>query len=203
MADPRKMVLYPMVYEQSFQVANVPGSTSASAPAEITVSGFRSGEVLSILMGVVKESSLLATVGSGGGNGWRQPFKFEEVGDVQTYFNGQIYYNSPGKLYKLQQLADDMGAPYWVQEIFSADADDGSGAVSTNANYQNYLIDMKFAQFPAKHDEGGHVQRGIRIDSNTVNIRFTTPDTDSYRVFLVYQYSATIKFQAGTAEWIL
>jgi hypothetical protein len=191
--NPGLIYSYPFVYQQSFQ-SDVTASDAVSRMT-VNLTGFRSGEVVSIVVGVVdKTNNIDAATG-------KNPLYFREITSVRLVYNGQIFFLSDdAKSWRLQTLQQQMAASYFNSDIVNA----GSTAITSNARV--FLLEMPFSQFFAQDSDGCMAQRGLEIGSNTIQLEFTIEGqaaSNVYRVHAMYNYNGVVKTQAGNADFLI
>jgi hypothetical protein len=181
---------FPLKYfpQQEVQINAGVGSTSASAPVSVNLTGFRAGEVRNILLWLTNTDD----VALNGSHYWNQ------ISNVQLTYNGEIYFKTASSASQIWNLVCDTkeaGANI-VQQ-------DGSGGFeSALATY----VDIPFAQVNVPYDKEIKLMHGKPILNAVVNLSFTTPSVlsagKSWTLHALYLYNSSLLCSRGSAEYI-
>jgi hypothetical protein len=180
---------FPLKYfpQQEVQINCGVGSTSASAPVSVNLTGFRAGEVRNILLWLTNSADTAAN----GSHYW------EQIKNVQLTYNGEIYFKTASSASQIWNLVCDTKEPG-----ANIDAQDGSGG------FENALatyVDIPFAQVNVPYDKEIKLVHGKPILNAVVNLSFTTPSVlsgDSWTLHAVYLYNSSLLCSRGSSEYI-
>jgi hypothetical protein len=182
---------YPLkaFYQNEIQVQ----LTNSAAEQNITLTGFRAGDVRSIFFWVEDKDKTAA----GNKFAWALPR------DIQLLYNGTVYMNFKGTS---SQIWDLMNTDVPSQVLNSEIVQSGSGVAATaftsNAIVSNW-IQLPFSQV-YEQLSGTHLMvRGKMIENAVVNVSLKMPgNTLGYVLHAVYAYNALLFCSAGSAEYV-
>ena len=180
---------FPLKYfpQQEVQINCGVGSTSASAPVSVNLTGFRAGEVQKILLWLTNNSDTAAN----GSHYW------EQIKNVQLTYNGEIFFKTASSASQIWNLVCDTKEPG-----ANIEQQDGSGGFeSVLATY----VDIPFAQVNVPYDKEIKLLHGKPILNAVVNLSFTTPSVlsgDSWTLHAVYLYNSSLLCSRGSSEYI-
>lgn len=192
--SPSAEFIQPFDYPQPL---NLPFTTSNNpvAPVLSTLVGFRNGNVVGIQFAVLKNSSLLP-----GGGAAINVFDYEIMGDIILTFNGSVIWRSDGRLADAMSLMMSQTPNYFQNSRLA-------GAVSPfpSTAINSYIYYIPFAQFDALKNEGD-LASGLELGSNSMQLSFTTPNSNGVAatLYVSYIYNAALKVgnSGTTADWI-
>lgn len=186
-----KAYTFPLKYfpQQEVQIACGVGSTSASSPVSVNLTGFRAGEVRNILLWLTSSTSVSE----------QGPAYWLPITDAVLTYNGEIFYRADSASKDIWNLVVDT-----KPQIVSLAAQDGSGGVT--AAYPLTWTDIPFAQVNTPYDKELKMVHGKPILNAVVNLSFTTPavlsSPASYTLHAVYIYNSSLMCTRGSAEYI-
>lgn len=169
---------YPFSFYQSFISPAFTGATSS--PVTVNLTGFRKGELRSIIFGLYKSTELVSPATSA-----RNIVKTSEPGNLELLFNGNQLYRAIADSWKLLHLEEDR-IPNWMRTT-----------VGSATRY--YWLEMPMSQALPKAS-GDDYQSGIDLSNQTLQLNLTTPDTGTYYVYAIYVYNSTLLFDGQNAE---
>lgn len=179
---------FPLKYfpQQEVQVQIPAGSTSASAPVSVNLTGFRAGEVRNVLLWLTKN-----TDGAQFG-----PWYWRQMSDVTLTYNGEIFYQTTAIESQMWNLVcDEKESGVNLAVPTAANAATLGPALST-------WLDIPFAQVNVPYDKESKLVHGKPILNAVVNLTFTTPDTGAYTLHAVYLYNSSLLMSRGSSEYI-
>lgn len=166
------------------------GSTNTNQPVNLTLTGFRYGTLTSIGFLVVQNTNITPV----GVNDAKNPFLCERVSNIQLVFNGQVLARSNGFSHELVMLASRQMPPVVAYSQLS-----GTTSPFTSAPKNAYYYKIDLAQHAVELSEG-HIQSGISISTNVMNLLFNTTTNNSYTLFVFYEFNSAIQVARGGAE---
>lgn len=179
---------FPLKYfpQQEVQVQIPQGSTQASAPVSVNLTGFRAGEVRNVLLWLTKAGDAAAF----------GPWYWQQMSNVTLTYNGEIFYqtsSSESQMWNLITDTKESGVNLAVPT--AANAGTLGPALST-------WLDVPFAQVNVPYDKESKLVHGKPILNAVVNLSFTTPDASAYTLHAVYLYNASLLMSRGSSEYI-
>ena len=187
-ADPMVEYNHFLVYRQDVS-QQFTGSNNANSPVNLTLTGFRWGTLLSVSFVVVQNGNINTSSPNA-----KNPFLCERLSNINLVYNGQVLHRSLGHTEELFQMANRELPPIVSYSTLSGSA---SPFTSTATNIYIYKLDL--SQFASEISEG-HLQSGINIGSNVMNLQFNTETNNTYSIFLGYDYNSAIRVSKGGAE---
>ena len=172
---------------------------NSASPQDISLTGFRSGEVKSIQIWLTKGTDF---VNSSTQNALKNPFAWYAPAQVQMTYAGEIFARYESGSSGLFYLINNNKAP---QADLSWQPAAG-GAPTTNPITGVALtnwVELPFAQTMLDEDSHYTLVHGKPITNGIVNLNLTTPtgDTDWY-LNVSYIYNTTLMFSQGTCDYV-
>jgi len=182
---------YPLkaFYQNEIQVQ----LTNTAAQQDVTLTGFRAGDVRSIFFWV-EDKDKTAT---GNKFAWALPR------DIQLLYNGTVYMNFKGTSSQIWDLMNtDVPSQVLNSEISRSASNDPAAAFTSEAIVSNW-IQLPFSQV-YEQLSGTHLMvRGKMIENAVVNLQLKMPgNTLGYVLHAVYAYNALLFMSAGSAEYV-
>jgi len=191
--DPMNLnYVYPLKYfpNQEFTI-QVPAG-SKSSPAQISLTGFRNGQVRSIIMWLTSSADTPNTPGLYNPFAWRAP------GDITLSINGEIFYFSKYGSSLLIDLVNNVKPC----ELATAPLAINAGALVAGNPYTATFAKVDFSQHCDVDSEDSILLAGKTITNSIVNVQFTTPDdTAGYTLHALYLYNSSIVFAHGGCDY--
>lgn len=173
------------------------GVTAGATPYNIQLTGFRNGEVRSIVFWLTKDSDTdpVITVGT--------PFaknftNYTLPSDVQLQYNGSVYYRARGFASQMFSLLQS-DIPNTLDCTVLSTA--GSSNIVQTPRLANWT-DIQFSQVYEKLSGASMYVAGLPIRSSVVSLDFSLPDSDAYTVHVVYVYNSIMMLSNGSAEFV-
>lgn len=184
---------YPLMYfpQQEVQVALQP----ATIAQNVNLTGFRAGEVKSILLWLTNNATTTqATPAAGAATSW-QPQVWSPMQNVILTYNGEIFFQSNDQAALLwNAVGDEKGS---LVNTFLTNNDSSVTAVVAP------WIEVPFAQINVAWDREMKLVHGKPILNAVVNLSFSCPDAvASYTLHAVYLYNSSLLCSRGSAEYI-
>ena len=174
--------------QQEVQVQVTSGAGSLTQSVNLT--GFRAGEVKSILLWLTPA----ATSTSGSGN--FQPLAWSLLNNVTLTYNGEIFSRFDSGSAQLWNLLGDEKSPY----VSMTTQNYGTTGVVTAPSY---WTECPFAQVNVPYDRESKLFHGKPILNAVVNLQFDVPAySTSYVLHAMYLYNASLLCSRGSAEYI-
>jgi hypothetical protein len=191
--DPGSYNPYPFFYSQPYVSQVFDGSVDPNNRVTLNLSGFRKGNLQSIVLLVQQEVD---------GNkvdpkAIKNPLNFEKISDIEVRFNGNVIYR------------EDLDNDTWVigQSISPAQVP-SAYCNPTQIGEQPFVLTPSTSHFTeillAQFNEVSFshlIQAGASFDSQVLNIEFTTKTTNKYKLYAAYNYLTTLVSAGGNAEF--
>jgi hypothetical protein len=179
-------------YQNEIQV-NLSGQTTYQP----LLTGFRNGEVRSIICWITKDSDV---AGTSTPTGFVKNFtNFVLPHDVQLLYNGTVYYRANGPASQMWNLITTETPAQLSATPLTA----GSGAttVTVGAAATANWLEIPFSQV-FEQLSGSHMYvSGKLIQNAVVNLILTLPDTAAYTLHAVYSYNCNIMIADRGCEY--
>jgi hypothetical protein len=169
---------FPLMYfaQQEVQV-RCPGGGAQS----VNLTGFRAGEVRSVLLWLTKDTDT------------PQYLWYPITNAVLTY-NGEIFSRFDNNSSQLWALTGDSKSALVNTTQVAADL--------SVAARQNTWVELPFAQINAAYDRELKLVHGKPILNAVVQLTFNCPDTANYTLHAMYVYNASLLCSRGSSEYI-
>jgi len=182
----------PLMYfaQQETQI-QVTSTASTTDLLSVNLTGFRAGEVKSIVLW------LTATATSTPGSGNYDPLRFVPINSVQLTYNGEIFSRFDIGSAALWNLTCDEKTQTLPAYNYSNYTTTGYGTVATP------WVDCPFAQVCVPYDKEMKLIHGKPILNAVVQLEFQLPATGTtYVLHAMYLYNASLLCSRGSAEYI-
>ena len=193
--NPSLSLFYPSIFT-TYQTPPV-FQGSQTQPISVPLLGILNGDLLSITIGVVRQSLLEGIQTVANQNLYTAPSKFtyDAIQDVRLLFNGQVMFNAPRSSWRLATMVSSPGAQYFHNSLVTINPTTG---VSTSVPQDSYMLHIDFSQFRTTTFESMFANTW-RIGNNTLTMQFVTEgdQTISYQMFVSYNYNSVIQVQNG------
>jgi hypothetical protein len=198
-ADPMSLTYtYPLKYfaQQQYSV-NMPAN-SATNPTTVNLTGFRNGQVRSILMWL---SNKVDTPSSAdiSGNKIYEPFAWYAPENVELSINGEIFYKAK---YGSSLLIDLVNNKQPTQLAIAPVTISAGALVPVSGGFTSSYCKVDFAQHNDPITENSLLVGGKTITNSIVNVTLSAPDDSANWVLnAVYMYNSSLVFASGNAEY--
>lgn len=174
------------------QVVRIPLQQTASQQP-VTLTGFRSGEVKSIVMWLSRTSDI-----GTGSTRIVNPFAWYPIGDIQMTYAGDVYARYDGASSQLWNLINGNKVPL-VDSVYLT----YGGGAYTESPSTSAWVELPFAQTFEGEGQMNTLVHGKPITNGIVNLLLTTPSSQSDWVLNVsYIYNSTLLFSQGTCDYV-
>lgn len=197
MNDPTAVYNYPFKHYQSFQKDF---SATATQSTTVQLTNFINADLIGMVVYVVRKDRL-----RGGGFTVGSPYPFNPLNislpsDLKLLFNGQVLYNSPGKLYLLQNCAGLSGSGSYSAPL--AKSTGFAGGLINSLTYLPIVRDMIFIDFSRKHSLcfEHEYENTFRIAQQTLDLALTMAESGDYTLFATYIYNGVNSTQQGSSN---
>lgn len=183
----------PLMYfaQQETQV-QVTSPASATDFVSVNLTGFRAGEVKSIVLFLTPTAGGAGTPGSGNFN----PLLWQAINQVTLTYNGEIFSRFDVGSAALWNLTAAEKSSY-VSAVTQA-----SGSVATSTVITPW-VECPFSQVCVPYDKEMKLIHGKPILNAVVNLSFVCPAPNtSYVLHAMYLYNASLLCSRGSAEYI-
>ncbi len=175
-------------YQNEIQV-----KVSGDATPQVLLTGFRNGEVRSIILWVTKDSD----VSPAGGAPFVKNFtSFVLPKDIELLYNGTVYYRARGASTQMWSLITTETPPV-LQDTKLSISGGAIVATSTPANWVEIPFSQVFEQLSGSH----MYVAGKLIQNAVVNLSLTLPDTGAYTIHAVYSYNCALMISDKACEY--
>lgn len=180
----------------SYNMAAVPFDQQAlsiplaagGAQQQVSLTGFRSGEVTKIQMWLTKDADAL------------NPGRWYVPKAIQALYAGVIYATYSSGSSRMWNLLDGT-APAAVEYSQLAAAGGGGGAMTSSAALSEW-VELPFSQPTGRDYEADVLVHGKEIRNGLVNIQITPPDASAYTLHYVPVYNSTLVFSRGSCDFV-
>jgi len=188
--------LYPQCSQYRFQ-----GSVSPSQ-SQITLTGFKAGDLYAIQLYCVKESDIIGT--SGVANDVLNAYgRSTDLGNLLLTYQGQVLYDTRGiRLAKVSNAIAGLKPSFIPSSALVQGT--ATGPFSDVGGIKSYYYTIDFTLMGAKSSsDGAVVAHGLRnVQNASMVLQFSTPDTSNYILFVSYLYPCSARAQGGNCEFI-
>ena len=179
------------------QVGSATNVKSEPTTHPLLLTGFRNGEVRSIILWVTKDSDVNPVTSV--------PFvknftNFVLPKDIQLLYNGTVYYRTFGPASQMWSLITTETPPQLESTVLSLAGGPppvAINAVSKKANWVEIPFSQVFEQLSGSH----MYVSGKLIQNAVVNVSLTLPDTDAYTVHAIYSYNCALMIADKACEY--
>jgi len=182
----------PLMYfaQQETQI-QVTSTASTTDLLSVNLTGFRAGEVKSIVLW------LTTAANSTPGNGNYNPLNFQPINGVTLTYNGEIFSRFDVGSAALWNLSCDEKTQTLTNVAVQAAGSVVQGTTSTP------WVDCPFAQVCVPYDKEMKLIHGKPILNAVVNLQFQAPlASTAYVLHAMYLYNASLLCSRGSAEYI-
>jgi hypothetical protein len=181
---------FPLQYFAQQEVTVPVTSDGSNSQQSINLTGFRAGEVQSIVLWLT--TSAQSTPNSGN----YQPLNWGQMSSVTLTYNGEIFSRFDSGSGALWNLTGDEKSGSYSTVVQTS----GSVASSTNVSYWQVC---PFAQVCVPYDKEMKLIHGKPILNAVVNLSFVAPAVNTaYVLHAMYLYNSSLLCSRGSAEYI-
>lgn len=174
------------------QIQRIPLQNTASSQS-VVLTGFRSGEVKSIVMWL----SRVSDIGTGATR-IVNPFTWYPISDIQMTYAGDVYARYDGGSSQLWNLINGNKSPLVDTSVLSYSAPDYTETPSVSG-----WVELPFAQTFEGEGQTNVLIHGKPITNGIINLQLTTPSAESdWLLNVSYVYNATLLFSQGTCDYV-
>jgi hypothetical protein len=177
---------YPLKYFQQTTFRTTVSATAGES-RQINLTGLRSGSLKSIDVWAVRSADLAA----GNANRWVL------LGNVKLLVNGLIYYEAPGASHQFWSIVDRKTSATAAYSFV-----DASGSSIATGNTNMYWLNIPFAQHTETLAGDNVVAGGIPLLNSVINFECVFPSTESYVLNCSYNYTGSLLFSRGGADYV-
>lgn len=181
----------PAFYQNEIQI-QLPATTQDHS---VLLTGFRSGQVRSIVMWMTKNSETNpSTSAPFAKNYWN----FYLPRNIQLLYNGTVYYDAADIASEFWSLVSTETPSQVSNAIVSVG---GVGAITLPAATSKW-VEIPFSQV-YEQLSGAHMYvAGKLIQNAVVNLQLSTPSADAYTLHVMYTYNCVMMCAAGTCDYV-
>lgn len=169
--------------QQELQVAIPASSNNPQSPAQVTLTGFRSGQVKSIQIWLTKNSDSA------------NPLLWYAPEAATVLYAGTIYSQYQNGSSLMWNLLDGTKVPSVNQTKLTV------GAPFTVAPALSQYVLLPFGSSGGDDFEAEVLTHGKPILNGLVNLQIVAPSADAYTAHVVYNYNATLVFSKSSCEF--
>jgi len=167
-------------------------SSASSLTQNVNLTGFRAGEVKSVILWLTPTAGGASTPGSGG----YSPLAWSLMNNVTLTYNGEIFSRFDAGSSQLWNLTENEK----IAQLNTSLQTVGSVGVNT---FQSYWTECSFAQVSKEWDRETKLIHGKPILNAVVQVQFDVPAlSTSYILHAMYLYNASLLCSRGSAEYI-
>ena len=186
---------FPAQFIQQKQV--IPLASTATEQS-VVLTGFRSGEVKSLMCWVTSDNDANGT--QAGNTGAVNPFQWYPIDSITVTYAGDIYSKYEQRSGQLWNIVNGNKAPV-VDNIEVL-----AGAPPTGASYLAEWVELPFAQAMVDDDAHSTLVHGKPITNGIVNLAITLPAgvaaLTNLKLNVSYVYNTTLLFSQGTVDYV-
>jgi hypothetical protein len=172
--------------QQESVIAAGGASYGPAAPWNVTLTGFRSGEVKSIHVWLTRVADVSTPTTSNDPFDWQAPLSIEMLYAGDKY---AVYNNNAGQLFN---LLNGNKVPGFDNTLSS-----------TGAGYLATWTELPFGQTHVEEDAHSMLVHGKPITNGIVNLTVTPPSSQvDWILHVSYNYNATLLFSQGTCDYV-
>lgn len=168
---------------QSFTPPPFVGSADPANPCQVSLSAFRAGALSNIVLVLQKVADI-----SSAGNALKNVWCLWEPQNVELLVNGTPVQRLRGRssvLYSAQSYLDGTSFPSQRYAV--------AGGATTASSYEANVVDMQLTQFSnLVGDRSVFSQAAADMTNMVLTLKFTTPDSDTYRLTAIYCYEGAL-----------
>jgi hypothetical protein len=169
----------------------------ANATAQnITLTGFRSGEVRNIQVWITDDADTSGVI--------KNPFKWYAPEDMQMTYAGEVFARFDKGSGQLWNLVNGVQSPA-VNEVLVADATGGLCSITTP--FLGKWMELPFAQTFRDITAHSTYTSGRAITNGIINLSFNLPPelaaAATLKLHVSYVYNAVLTFSQGTCDYII
>jgi len=178
----REAYTFPLPYfcQQEVQVLCANGGAQS-----VNLTGFRAGEVRSILLWLTLNSQTQGTV-------------WYPITALTLTYNGEVFSRFDNSSSQLWNLSADTKTPTLNTSVVAG----GTGGAGTASAYVTNWVECPFSQVSIPVDRESLLIHGKPILNAVVNLQFSCPDGSAYTLHAMYLYNASLLCSRGSAEYI-
>lgn len=177
-------------YQNEIQI-----SLSGQTTYQPLLTGFRNGEVRSIIMWVTKDSDVNGTA-DGAGRFVKNFCNFILPKDIQLLYNGTVYYRADGVASQMWNLVSTETPSQLECTVLSQ----ATGTYTVTPKVANW-VEIPFGQV-FEQLSGSHMYvSGKLIQNAVVNMILTLPDTAAYTLHAMYSYNCNLMIADKGCEY--
>lgn len=169
------------------QMLDIP-IAAGGAQQQVTLTGFRSGEVTKIQMWLTKNTDTL------------NPAQWYAPKSVTALYAGVIFAQYEAGSSRIWNLLDGTAPAAVEQSVLSAAG--GGGGVMTSAASLSQWCELPFSQPTGRDYEADVLVHGKQILNGLVNLQITPPDASAYTLHVAYVYNNTLSFSRGSCDLV-
>jgi len=192
---------YPLKYfAQTESVTNLSTVADPAQPINVSLTGFRNGQVRSILL-YLQNKADTPVVADGSGNKVYNANTWFAPENIELSINGEIYYVSKWGSSLLIDLVNNKQPTRLATAPVQLNA--GSTALQfVSGGYTSQYVKVDFSQHNDPITENSLLVAGRTISNSIVNLSFTVPSAGSgWLLRAVYLYNSSLVFAGGNCEF--
>lgn len=169
--------------QQELQVPLAAGG----AQQQVSLTGFRSGEVTKVQIWLTKDADTL------------NPGKWYVPKAVTALYAGTIFANYTSGSSRIWNLLDGTAPAAVNQSVLAAGAVPGA---MVSAGALSEWCELPFSQATGRDYEADVLVHGKEIRNGLVNLQITPPTADAYTLHVTYVYNSTLSFSRGSCDLV-
>ena len=175
-ANPSLSYNFPFYHYQSGTSQNFVGIPAGSGLVQIPLQGFINSDLIGIYFYVVLQSNVTPSA-----NNTPSTFASANIYNIDLQYNGQSVYKAQGNSWKLVNMFTDTGASYFNNQLWNVPSNT-SPIIGTGVN--SYITFIDFTKTRKVCNPEGGFDNCYRVSNQTLNLYFSTDDTQNY-IFII------------------
>jgi len=204
--DPKAVYNYPFTHYQSAQFDFT--AAASGRDCDVPLTNFINADLIGMVVYMVEKDKLVGGSKTNGNDAVKlNPLDITLPSDIKLLFNGQVLFNSPGKLYLLQNCANlnGSGSYYSTTQKVNIDAVSPNIGKITLSDVLPTVKDLLFIDFSRKHSPCFEKEypNTFRIANQVLSLKFNMPSTSletKYTLFATYIYNGVNSVQQGASN---
>lgn len=178
-------------YQNEIQIA-----LSGQLDYEPLLTGFRNGEVRSIIMWVTKNSDTNPALGAPFAKNFN---KYILPRNIEVRYNGTVYYRADDTASQFWNLVSTKTPSQLACTVLTAGAPGADLTITPQtANWVEVPFSQVFEQLSGSH----MYVAGLAIQNAVVNLKLSLPDTSAHTLHVFYTYNSVMMLQGGNCEFV-
>jgi hypothetical protein len=178
---------------------------ATTAEQALQLTGFRNGEVRSIIFWITKDSDTNPTTGNGGvdasGHFVKNYTNFVLPRDVQLLYNGTVYYDAQDIASQFWNLVSTETPSKLNSSVLTVTGTQSAPTITDNAVSKSW-VEIPFSQV-YEQLSGSHMYvAGKSIMNAVVNLNLRLPEAEACTLHAMYSYNCVMMVADGSVSYV-